>query len=126
MDINNKIDQLTEHIHNLQSEIKALRDEITKSNKCKIKKIDMPPNNGNKWLSTEDAELINELKQKKTYSEIAEIHQRTRGGIRARVNRHIRTMYHNGIDIKKITEELCIEECIVINAINKKNASRII
>jgi len=80
--------------------------EIKKENDC-------INNFGAFWTKHEESQLLQELKEKKTFNEIAEIHKRGTGGIRARVNKIIKLYFEKGHTVDKIASLLCLDESYV-------------
>lgn len=70
---------------------------------------------GKKWLPEEDAKLVQEITDKKTFEEIALEHKRTTGGIKSRVISQIIYMkYKDGnTDIDDLSSEYNIEKELV-------------
>lgn len=70
-------------------------------------------NMGKSWKQEEIDQLLNEIKQKKTFEEIAEIHKRSEGGISSRL-RDIAGKLH-------LNENKTIQECIEITGLEKSD-----
>ena len=107
-----QIKQLTERIDKLEQEVLLLK--TANSNKITF------ANTGKKWTDDEDKQLIDELKQRKTFDEIGELHKRNKGGIQSRVDNHIRDFYRDGHGIAKIAKALCLEETYIKNVLQVK------
>jgi hypothetical protein len=77
----------------------------------------------NKWTLKEDLQLIKEVNDKKTFSEIALEHKRTLGAIKSRViSLIIYPEYKNGnTDIDSLSIEYNIEKIAIENYIEKMN-----
>jgi len=136
--LSNQIEQLTQRVTQLEqelAEIKNLKIEIApfslhsttriKENKKKKKDLTNYPKHGSKWKTQEDMQLIDELQERKEFKEIATIHQRTKGGIHARVNRIIRSEQHKGKTKEEIAAELCLDIDYVEKTINRKYSTEI-
>jgi hypothetical protein len=57
---------------------------------------------GAKWSDKEELELLNEINNNKTIKQIAEIHERTIGGINSRIRHIAYNMYKNNIPMSEI------------------------
>jgi hypothetical protein len=77
-------------------------------------------NAGTKWTIEEDNNLIEEIKNNKSYEEIALEHKRTITAIKSRVISHIiYPKYKDDIDYEKISIEYKIDKEIIMRRINK-------
>lgn len=95
-------------------------------NSREIKKENENINNyGAIWTKEEEIQLLKELREKKTFGEIAEIHKRGVGGIRARVNRIIKLGFEKGRNVDKIANTLCLDKSYVIKVTKAKQPSRL-
>lgn len=103
--------------------IKNIENNLKGSVKYKLVKVDVYDKNlknvGIKWTDNEENQLIKELRQKKNVNEISVIHRRTKGSIKARVNKIIIDFYMNCDDTNKIATELCLNRSYVNNIIKK-------
>jgi len=75
-------------------------------------------NVGKKWTTEEDEKLVKEIKDKKTYEEIALEHKRTITGIKSRVISHIiypiyKDLQEEEINIQEISNEYKIDAWII-------------
>ena len=69
-------------------------------------------NMGKPWKQEEIAELLNEIKEKKSFQDIAVLHKRTVGGITSRL-REIAARLH-------LDEDKSVQECIEITGLDKE------
>lgn len=74
---------------------------------------------GARWTENEETQLIEELKQGKNIIEIADIHNRQTGGILSRIKKIIFDMHLEGMTNDEISENLCIENEMVIETIDQ-------
>lgn len=70
-------------------------------------------NMGKSWKQDEIEQLLNEVKEKKTFDEIAIIHKRTPGGISSRLRDLAAKLY--------LDENKSIQECIEITSLEKQD-----
>jgi len=71
-------------IRALYASVEALEKEKKRIKRSK----NLPQNAGNPWSDEEDKTLIEGFESKKSISELAEIHQRTKGSIHSRLVKH--------------------------------------
>lgn len=64
-----------------------------------------PERQGLRWSDEEDRDLLLEIERDISVGEIANIHMRTEGAIRSRINLGIRKDYSEGISIEEIAEK---------------------
>ena len=80
-----------------------------------------PPNMGKPWFDDDTLKLLQNVRKKKTLSEIAEDHGRTEGGITARL-RHIAFDYHKeGRSIEVIEKFTGLSKEDINDLIQKRN-----
>lgn len=83
-----------------------------------LKEKEETSNVGKKWTTEEDEKLVKEIKDKKTYEEIALEHKRTITGIKSRVISHIiypiyKDLQEEEINIQEISTEYKIDAWII-------------
>jgi len=83
-----------------------------------LKEKEETSNVGKKWTTEEDEKLVKEIKDKKTYEEIALEHKRTITGIKSRVISHIiypiyKDLQEEEINIQEISNEYKIDAWII-------------
>ena len=82
---------------------------------------------GNKWLAEEDAKLIDEINDKKSFQEIALEHKRTITGIKSRIISHIiYPQYKNDKSIDDLSSQYNIEKELIEKYINKIKTNNVI
>lgn len=106
----NKLDKIEQEIEQLKSYQATIKPRQNKKNEQKITKTSENSSTGTKWMDTEDAQLINELKEGKTIAEIGVLHKRLRGGISARIRKHIRDANDKGDTVQKISNDFNLGE----------------
>ncbi len=81
---------------------------------------------GVKWLKEEDLQLEEEIKEKKSYEDIALEHKRTITGIKSRIITEILyPKYKNeNISLEELSEEYNIDKNIIEKYINKKQITK--
>lgn len=81
-----------------------------------------PSRHGKRWSKDEETKLFKELKDNMTIDNIADIHERTKGGIQSHIEKISVDMYNKGIDKEKIKEltKITLDEKII----NKHNKSK--
>jgi hypothetical protein len=75
---------------------------------------------GAKWSDKEELELLNEINNNKTINQIAEIHERTIGGINSRIRHIAYNMYKNNIPMSEIENKTKLSRTDIEYLINKK------
>jgi len=80
-----------------------------------------PTNMGKQWLDEEVVQLLRFVKAKKSVNEIAEIHQRTEGGIYCKL-RDIAADYHfnNKLSMEEIQRHTGLGPAVIQDAISKR------
>lgn len=80
-----------------------------------------PTNNGKKWSEKENEQLIKNISlHKGNRVEIAKIHERTVGGIRAQINRIIFKMHNSNVSIEEIKTATYLSEYEIKQIIERK------
>ena len=80
-----------------------------------------PTNLGKKWSDSEIQQLLQGVKQKKTIDELAEIHQRTSGGIRCRIKQLAADYYFNdNRPIDEIMKFTGLDKETIMDTISKR------
>jgi hypothetical protein len=93
-------------------------DLITRSRVPKGTKAKM--NKGKLWDTKEEIKLLQELENGYDILSIAEIHQRTSGGISARINEIAYKMYKQNMDIDFISKKTKLNENLINSLIKKR------
>ena len=83
-----------------------------------------PNRHGMPWDEEEIQQLLIEIARKMTFEEISEKHERTLGGIRARLIEIVRNYYDEGKTIEKIIKYTGLDEKIVQDTIAKHVAKK--
>ena len=76
-------------------------------------------NIGKKWTELEETQLLEELRNGTELDDIANLHQRTLGGIRARINKLAHIYLKEGMDVDKIADVLRLDK-LELDYLNKK------
>lgn len=89
-----------------------------------LKEKEETSNVGKKWTTEEDEKLVKEIKENKTYEEIALEHKRTITGIKSRVISHIiypiyKDLQEEQINIQEIANEYKIDAWIIDKILKK-------
>ncbi len=91
-----------------------------------LKSMEETSNVGKKWTTEEDEKLVQEIKDKKSYEEIALEHKRTITGIKSRVISNIIYPLYKDVDeeqqeinIQKISTEYKIDDWMIIKYMKK-------
>ena len=95
-------------------------NHMLKMLKTKKTDTDYPTNLGKKWEETEETQLLDELNKNIPISEIAILHNRTPGGISARLRVIAYNMYTNNIPMEKIIEATKLSIIQINDAIQKR------
>ncbi len=67
-------------------------------------------NIGKKWTDLEETQLLQQIKDGIEFDEIASLHQRTLGGIKARINKLAHIYKNEGMEMEKIGEVLRLDK----------------
>lgn len=67
-------------------------------------------NIGKKWTDLEETQLLQQIKEGIEFDEIASLHQRTLGGIKARINKLAHIYKNEGMEMEKIGEVLRLDK----------------
>lgn len=90
-------------------------------------------NIGKKWTDLEETQLLQQIKDGIEFDEIASLHQRTLGGIKARINKLAHIYKNEGMEMDKIGEVLRLDKLemdflfkkekksVVVNQLNKQD-----
>lgn len=70
----------------------------------------MAGNIGKKWTEIEETELLQQIKDGTDFEEIASLHKRTLGGIKARINKLAHIYLKEGMNIDKVAEVLRLDK----------------
>ena len=85
-----------------------------------------PSNTGQKWTEDEEIRLLEELNKNMDIITIAEIHNRTPGGINARRKEIAYKMYLQGITMEKIIKKTKLDKSQISDTITRReNQSKI-
>lgn len=76
---------------------------------------------GKKWSDLEETELLQRLKNGIEFEEIAQLHQRTLGGIKARINKLAHIYLKEGMEMEKVVEILRMDKGDVEYLVKKQN-----
>lgn len=80
-----------------------------------------PARHGEPWMDDETHQLLQEVKKKYTLDQMASSHQRSHGGIKARLRQMAADYYYNdNRSIEEIMKFTGLEKEIVLNAIEKR------